>query len=73
MTPKMEPRDVAALARERQASQRERRLSLLDQGQAGQKQASGLTSDLRSIYGPSIFSLFARPSASTPTSARFRQ
>jgi hypothetical protein len=40
--------------------QRERRLSLLDQQSATQKEASGLTSDLRSIYGPSIFSLLSR-------------
>jgi hypothetical protein len=35
-------------------------MSLLDQQDATQKQAGGLTSDLRSIYGPSIFSMFSK-------------
>jgi hypothetical protein len=53
MTPKEDPAEVAARLRER-------RLSALDQENATQKQASGLTSDLRSIYGPSLFSMFSK-------------
>ena len=46
MTPKLNPTDTAARLRER-------RLALLDQQGAGQQQASGLASDLRSVYGVS--------------------
>ena len=53
MKPKEDPAEVAARLRER-------RMSLADQEGATQKQASGLTSDLRSVYGPSLFSMFAK-------------
>lgn len=51
--PKIDPAELAA-------QQRERRLSLIDQKNAGQSQSAGLTSDLRSVYGPSIFSMFGK-------------
>ena len=53
MTPKQDPAELARM-------QRERRLALIDQKSSTQKEASGLTSDLRAIYGPSIFSMLPR-------------
>lgn len=53
MKPKQDPAELAA-------QQRERRLALTDQKTAGQDQSAGLTSDLRSVYGPSIFAMFGR-------------
>lgn len=53
-TPKEDPADKAARLRER-------RISELEQDQATQKQAAGLTSDIRSVYGLRAMSLFGTP------------
>ena len=55
-TPKEDPADKAN-------RMRERRISELEQDQATQKQAAGLTSDIRAVYGLRAMSLFGRPGA----------
>lgn len=50
-SPKEDPNDKAA-------RERERRLAELDQNAAAQKDAGGLTTDLRSVYGLRSLSLF---------------
>ena len=50
-TPKEDPADKAA-------RERERRLSELDRNAAAQKNAGGLSTDLRSVYGLRSMSLF---------------
>lgn len=59
-TPKEDPADKAN-------RMRERRISELEQDQATQKQAAGLTSDIRAVYGLRAMSLFGRPGAKPAT------
>ena len=53
-TPKEDPKDKAA-------RERERRMTELDRARAAQKEAAGLTTDLRSVYGLRSMSLFGTP------------
>ena len=53
-TPKEDPADKAARFRER-------RISELEQDEATQEQAAGLSSDIRSVYGLRAMSLFGKP------------
>jgi len=52
--PKEDPADKAARLRER-------RVSELERAAAAQKQAAGLSSDLRAVYGLRSMSLFGMP------------
>lgn len=58
-TPKEDPADKAA-------RERERRISELEQSQATQEQAAGLTSDIGAVYGLRSLSLFSRKKPTTP-------
>lgn len=60
-TPKEDPQDKAARLRER-------RLSELEQDQAAQEQAKGLTTDIRAVYGLRALSMFGKPGVPAPTS-----
>lgn len=58
-TPKEDPQDKAARLRER-------RLSELEQDQAAQDTAKGLTTDIRAVYGLRALSLFGTPGRPAP-------
>lgn len=59
-TPREDPADKAARLRER-------RLSELEQDQAAQEQAKGLTTDIRAVYGLRALSLFGTPGRPAPS------
>ncbi len=59
-TPKEDPADKAARLRER-------RLSELEQDQAAQEQAKGLSSDIRAVYGLRALSMFGTPGRPAPS------
>lgn len=58
-SPREDPADKAA-------RERERRLSELDRNTAAQKNAGGLSTDLRSVYGLRSMSLFGTPGKPGP-------
>jgi len=61
--PKEDPADKAARLRER-------RVSELERAAAAQKQAAGLSSDLRAVYGLRSMSLFGMPGTGSAKPAR---